>query len=285
MFEEVQVEEGLVRARWRNPRLLAPDDWVALTDLGGRWLDLAIPGAPSARARRYGLAVPQAADEVVFPIAEAPPARRLTDQAGRAFWEVQADIDTPDHHAYWLYALHAGVAQRCTPPPPPDGLAERVDRLNAPLLAPSPLPCCTPREALVFGMPVAEAATGALADLLGREPALDLVSRAAEGGAARFSDRIIELSAHEVVWRGFGQTPVPAVSFFRTRTAHIARVRRVEPPPQPAVNAEQAFRALGLSFDPSLWSAAYYDDALAAVEGDLAAFVRRVDPLPLMALV
>ena len=283
MFAEVRVAEGVLRAQLRNPRLAAQQDWVALTDLGGRWLDFAAPGMPSARARRYGLAAPQAADEVVFPIAEAPPARRLITPSGGPSWEAKTDIAAPDHTAYWLYALHAGVARRCAEPPPPGGLAEQVDRLNAPLLAPSPQPSCTPREALACGMSLEEAAVGALTDLLGREPDLDLAARAAEGGAAGFADRVVELAAADEVWEGAGRVTVPAVSFFRTRAAHIARVRRA-PLSLITTNAEQAFRALGLSFDPSLWSAAYFDGALASVQGEVAAFARRADPLPLMTL-
>ena len=286
MFEEVQVSEGLVRARWRNPRLSSPDDWVALTDLGGRWLDLAIPGAPSARARRFGLAIPQAVDEVVFPIKDAPPARRLIDSTGRPSWEAQTDVEAPDHCAYWLYALHAGVSRRCADPPPPDSLAEQVDRLNAPFLAPSPLPRCTPAEALAFGMSASEAAVGALTDLLGGgEPELGLVTRAVSVGSGRFSDKLIELAALDSVWRGAGQTPVPVASFFRTRAAHITQLRQLDQPSQPAANVEQAFRGLGLKFDPSVWSATYYDEILGAVKGDVAAFARQADPLPLVTLV
>lgn len=257
-IEPLSVEEGAVHVRIVHPRLRRGAEALMLTDLGGRILDVAFPGRPSARARRLARRGPEAPWDALF-------------------WAENAA------GPFYVLALSDGTATPTAPLGPPISLDDHVDRLNAPFLAPRARPACAPAEAIALGADPEVAAACCHQDVLRREAdawAREEAGRALASGRLSIDELILSLAAgEEMTARVFGREKAPALSGFRRRVAHRPRPAPTATPR--AETVEAAFAALGLAFDPALWRSEPFEAALTEAEGDVAQFASRVDPLPL----
>lgn len=275
MFEAIARQGDQITAVIANPRLARPADLIALTDRGGRLLDIAAPGRPSALSMRVSGDAPEAPDQVLF--AGAPAEAAL------------------------LYALFDGAWAELDGRAPIDDLAARIDWLNAPFLARTAHPACAPAEALALGATPDAVLAGMRADLFGAAAARYSFDAAAGRRQLRQSSaRRGDAAAATMLWiaaseamaefcwrRPIAERPrLPAASWFRSRAGHQAHLTAPRAAPALAAmrtdSVEDAFRVIGARFDPSLWRRAHYADLLQSVGGQIGRFAKIAAPLPLI---
>ncbi|MCI4661830.1 MAG: DUF4214 domain-containing protein [Neomegalonema sp.] len=262
MFEQMIADGPDLRIRFRNPRHSAALDILFLLDLHGRIEDVGLPGHPTAHCLYHGGdALLLEADTVVF-----PDGARL---AG----------------GYYLYAPYSGQVHPGTDRLETSRIGDFVARVNLPALARQGGPSCTPDEARALGLPAQSVVAGLYQDILGRVPEPEEESFAADRlrqGELRAAELALELaSGQEFQEQVRGKRLAPGLSAFRcSQLWHESDTSFLLPDASMQIRSpELAFRALGLEFDPEIWSEGHYDALLQQAGHDLAAFARNAAPL------